>query len=119
MRKRFAITLFSIIVLVASCMPLYVPPVPQSQAIQHPIRITEVTIEEGDTVRIRVSGKDEGWLDLQWFAVTGTVLQSASTWIQFDEPTILDVYVEHRSPNAAYLVLSMDDTVLRVVHLNE
>ncbi len=77
-------------VLTAGCMPLFVPPVPDSlPAIEPRLRLSDVTLVrlEGEPgVRFEVSEVPvEGWLAFQWFPPAGGEVASSSVWLSVDE----------------------------------
>ena len=78
------------LVLLAGCMPLFVPPVPDSlPAIEPRLRLSDVMLVrlEGEPgVRFDVSEvPTEGWLAFQWFPPAGGEVASSSVWLSPDE----------------------------------
>lgn len=100
--------------LLAGCVPLYVPPVPESAALPSDVRIVHIAPEDGH-LTVGLFGDIDGWLAAQWFAPTGRELGSHSVWLRAEHEAIAAQFPDV-APDAAYIVFSYDEHILRVFH---
>lgn len=73
--------------LLAGCMPLYVPPIPETVEASEPVTVSgESTLESRDgtlVATIHLAGATErGWLVLQWYAPSLREVASDSVWVE-------------------------------------
>ena len=107
--------LLAAVLLLTSCMPLYMPPVPSSANILYTdIRVIGVTTADS-TIDVSVRGTGQLWLDAQWFAASGTLLASQSVWLELGGNTV-HATLPNVAPQFAFVVLSAAGEVLRVHH---
>lgn len=104
------------IVVLAGCMPLYVPPVPNSEnAMPNELRVVAVERTSDSELAVTARGSGELWLDAQWFAASGALLGSQSVWLELTGEAVTATFT-NVAPHFSYLVFSAGGDVLRVYH---
>lgn len=111
--KRIFLTLAAVAML-TSCVPLYLPPVPQSAQIPSDVRIVHVA-HANDEVTVGLYGEIDGWLAAQWFTASGRELGSHSVWLQTGNAASSAVFPDV-APQAAYIIFTYGENILRVYH---
>ena len=118
-----------LVLVLSSCTPLYVPPVPGDlPPIHRQTRIADARVDRlGGTPAVVFEPREvaeEGWLAVQWFPPAGDAVASASVWLDAASighavrvPFPEDVPREREGRWRA--VLSADGRVLRQVEWNE
>src|SRR5690554_4771470 len=76
-----------LLVLVAACRPLYLPPIPAEVPFDPGARVASFTAELDDsgrpTLQVALSGVEAaGWLNVQWMAPVGREAASESVWLE-------------------------------------
>lgn len=108
--------LLLIIIVLAGCMPLYIPPVPNSEnAMPNEVRVVAVERTPGNELAVTARGSGELWLDAQWFAASGALLGSASVWLELTGEAVTTAFT-NVAPQFSYMVFSAGGEVLRVYH---
>lgn len=102
--------------LLTSCMPLYIPPVPSSETfLYNDVRVVHVEANSPDQFAVSVQGTGEFWLAAQWFTAGGKLLASHSVWVELAGNTVTTT-MPNVAPEYSHIVFSANDVVLRVFH---
>ena len=86
-----------LLIVLAGCTPLYVPPVPDAPEIEEPVRIargSSLEVRNGNLVAVLdvASRTASGWLTLQWFDPGLTEVASDSVWLEAAAgPSVLQI----------------------------
>lgn len=115
----------ALVAVLAACMPLYVPPVPQAPSVPVGARLGDasdlmttagrprlaLTLVPGDVL------SDSGaWLAVQWYGPANTQLASDSVWVEGSEPSehVFDLPADVEVvPGEWRAVVSLDGLLLR------
>lgn len=122
-RRGRAALLSGLLLLLAGCTPLYLPPVPESMPrIESRLTLRDARVEVDADGQVRAvwipEGVDcAGWLDVQWFPPAGRAVASESVWLAPEhegrrQALSLPDEVELR-PGRWRAVLSFEGEVLR------
>ncbi|MEX2534742.1 MAG: hypothetical protein WD273_04000 [Trueperaceae bacterium] len=82
--RNIGVTCALLLLIVAGCRPLYLPPVPAPPELPERLEVDASAGLDDQRPRIRVELRNvpaEGWLAVQWFAPNNREVASESVWI--------------------------------------
>jgi len=116
--KYFALTF---VLLLSSCTPLYIPPVPVKIEVE---KITSLNYSKGLSLEDKVltlnlklfSVSHDGWLSVQWFSPDNKEISSDSVWIEIaeeGETVIFQLDSKETASGLWRVIVSFDNKLLR------